>query len=299
MIRDVFIEKKEPVVVLGRELVYKQVPFWCKTSFRSLTISLLRERYYYDFDPPATKQPVIVFLCGGGWRAMDPDVWMPEMVYYAKRGYAVASVQYSVSGQAAFPAQIIEIRQAIRFLRAHADELHLDPDRIAIMGESAGGHLATVTALTAEHTEFDSGEYQDYSSAVNCAIIYYGVSDILDRENRGDPYSYKEKPQVVRSGNISTQELLMQKKDPWDHQEDFRVLDPRTYIGSDAPPFMLLYGTDDIRVPVSNGDKLYNALTEANVPVEYIRIHGGRHASAEFFQEEIKQEILCFLQKNM
>ena len=99
MIHNIQIENKEPVILLGTGLVYKQMPFWCKGSFRPLTISLLRERCHFTYDPPAKKQPVIVFLCGGSWSTMDPTVWMPELIYYAKRGYAVAGVQYSVSGQ--------------------------------------------------------------------------------------------------------------------------------------------------------------------------------------------------------
>jgi len=299
MIYELSIEKKEPVIMLGKDLVYRQVPFWSNASYRSLTISLLRERSYFDFDPPAKKQPVIVFLCGGGWVEMDPDVWMPELTYFAKNGYAVAAVQYSVSGQSKFPTQIIEIRQAIRFLRAHAEKLRIDPDRIAIMGESAGGHLASVTALSADRTEFDSEEYAGYSSGVNCAVIYYGGVDMIDRENRGDPYSYKNNPPFVSRGSIANHELLLREKDPWDHQELFKTLDPRTYLTENAPPFMLLYGTKDIRVPVYHGDILHEALSNAGIPVEYLRIEGGRHASAEFFQSETKKRVLDFLNAHL
>ncbi|MDO4564282.1 MAG: alpha/beta hydrolase [Clostridia bacterium] len=285
--------------MLGSGLVYQQLPYWCGSSFRSLTLSLLRNRAYYDFDPPAKKQPLILFLCGGGWSAVDENVWMPELTWYAKRGFAVASVRYSVSGQRRFPAQIAEIRQAIRFLRAHADELRLDADFIAIMGESGGGHLAAITALAKERMDFDTKEYSDYSNGVNCAVIFYAVVDILDREGRGDITSYKDRPQFIRRGNIPTQELLLWHKDIWEEPHLADEADPRYYIRSDAPPFMLLYGTDDIRVPIHNGDVFYKALSDANVPVEYIRILGGRHGGAQFFQEETKEIILSFLRKNM
>lgn len=297
MVEHIRVEKKEPVVVLGKGLVYRQIPFWCKASFRSLTVSLLRERSYFDFDPPAKKQPVIVFLCGGGWAEMDTDVWLPEMTYFAKHGYAVASVQYSVSGQCKFPEQIKEIRQAIRFLRANADELRLDADHMAIMGESAGGHLASITALTADQPELDNDEYAEYSSHVNCAVIYYGATDMIDRENRGDPYSYRDNPQFTNRGGISIQELVLWKKDPWDHQEEFKALDAREYITSKAPPFMLLYGTEDIRVPIYHGNILYEALCEKNIPVEYLKLEGGRHGSADFFQTEVKERVLHFLNR--
>ncbi|MBQ6797986.1 MAG: alpha/beta hydrolase [Oscillospiraceae bacterium] len=289
MIHNLQIEINEPVVLLGTGLVYKQMPFWCNGSFRPLTISLLRERSHFPYDPPAKKQPVIVFLCGGSWSVMDPTVWMAEMTYFAKRGYAVAGVQYSVSGQAAFPTQIVEIRQAIRYLRAHAEELRLDADRIAVMGESAGGHLAAITALTGNYPAFDNGEYADQSSAVNCAVIFYGPNALKDRA-----------AVISASGNeLNPVEKLLQVKDLQSDPALSQSLDCRTFVTKDAPPFLLLHGTADALVPVEQSDAFYNALTEAEVPAEYLRIEDAQHAGAEFFQEEIKAEILRFIEENM
>lgn len=289
MIRNLKVETKEPVVLLGTGLVYRQMPFWCNGSFRPLTISLLRERSHFPYDPPAKKQPVIVFLCGGSWSVMDPTVWLAEMTYYAKRGYAVAGVQYSVSGQAPFPTQIVEIRQAIRYLRAHAEELRLDADRIAVMGESAGGHLAAITALTGNYPAFDNGEYADQSSAVSCAVIYYGPNAMEDRT-----------AVTGSSANaLNPVEKLLQVKDLMAAPELLRQTDCRSYVTKDAPPFLLLHGTADALVPVEQSDAFYNALTAAEVPVEYLRIEGAQHAGAEFFQEEVKAEILRFIEENM
>jgi len=289
MIRNLKIENKEPVILLGTGLVYKQMPFWCKGSFRNLTISLLRERCHNTYDPPATQKPCIVFLCGGSWTVMDPTIWMAEMTYFAKRGYVVAGVQYSVSGEAAFPEQVVEIRQAIRYLRAHAEELRIDPERIAVMGESAGGHLAAITALTADYPAFDNGEYADYSSAVSCAVIYYGPNSILEYSDLGK----------LGGAYLSPVEKLAQTKSLDDHPEVLKALDCRSYITEQAPPFLLLHGTADALVPVSQSDSFYEALTEAGLPVEYLRIEGAQHASAEFFQEETKAMVLEFLNRNM
>lgn len=288
MFEKIRVDNKEPVVLLGTELVYRQEPYWCKGSFRSLTISLLRDRCRYDYDPPEHKQPVILFLCGGSFTVMDPDVWMPEMTYFAKLGYAVASVQYSVIGQTDFPNQIMEIRQAIRFLRAHADELRLDPDRIAVMGESAGGHLAMLTALSANRTEFDNGEYAEYSSAVNCAVLYYAPSGVFDEH----PFPPENGPR-----KFNTYERLLREKEPWNNPEAMRAIDVREYVHQDAPPFMLLYGTEDVVIPVWHGDAIYDALTGAGIPTEYLVIEGGKHASAEFFQTETKERVRRFLEK--
>ena len=289
MIRNLNIENKEPVVLLGTGLVYKQMPFWCKGSFRQLTNSQLRERCHNTYDPPATQKPCIVFLCGGSWTVMDPTIWMAEMTYFAKRGYVVAGVQYSVSGEAAFPEQVVEIRQAIRYLRAHAEELRIDPERIAVMGESAGGHLAAITALTADYPAIDNGEYAEYSSAVNCAVIYYGPNAIMKYAELGK----------LTGTQIGPVEKLVQVKPLEEHPELWKSLDCRSYITEQAPPFLLLHGTADALVPVSQSDSFYEALTEAGLPVEYLRIEGAQHASAEFFQEETKAMVLEFLNRNM
>lgn len=289
MIRTMNIEKKEPVVMLGTGLVYKQVPFWCKGSFRPLTVSLLRERCHFSYDPPAKKQPVIVFLCGGGWSETDPTVWMAEMAFFAKRGYAVAAVQYSVSGQAPFPEQIVEIRQAIRYLRAHAEELRLDPERMAIMGESAGGHLAAITALSADRSEFDSEEYRQYSSAVRAAVICYGPNALPEYDDMGR----------LGGNQLNAVEKLVRCKALSEQPELMRRVDCRAYVTKDAPPFLLLHGTEDALVPVSQSDAFYKTLTETGVPAEYLRIEGAAHAGAEFFQEQIKEAVLEFLDRTV
>ena len=299
MLYDITVPVAEEVVLLGAPIVYAQPPFWCHSGYRQLRISLLRQRSHFSFDPPVEKQPVIVFLCGGGWTADDPGVWMPELTYFAKRGYAVAGVEYSASIQVRFPGQLAEIRQALRFLRAHADELRLDMDRVAVMGESAGGHLAALTALCKEEEPFDTGEYDAFSSAVRCAVVYYAPVDLLDREGRGDPASYKDKPSFAMRGNFSTQELLLWQKNLWENPARAAEGDPRSYIRPDAPPFMLLYGTEDFHVHIHNGDVLYKALTEVGVSTEYWRIAGARHGEASFFQPEMKERVLAFLNANL
>lgn len=122
--------------------------------------------------------PTIVWLCGGAFRVMDRSAWMPELMRYAEAGFVVASVEYRTGNEAVFPAPLIDVKAAIRYLRAHAKEFCVDPEIIISMGESAGGALACLLGVTGEKREFDQGEYQEQSSGVCAVVDYYGLTDM-------------------------------------------------------------------------------------------------------------------------
>ena len=157
-------ERQEPVVVIGTDIVYKQRAEWFDAHWRQLSFSFMRSRRHFSFDLHTGKLPLIVFLAGGGFSHTERNVLMPELVWFAKQGYAVASVGYSATAKTRFPMQIEDIKQAIRYMRAHAEKLGIDENRIVIMGESSGGYLAAFTAMTNGEAAYDKGEYLDYSS---------------------------------------------------------------------------------------------------------------------------------------
>jgi acetyl esterase/lipase len=146
MKKTISVAKKEPLVLMADTIVYSQRPYWCGSTYNTLSLSFMAPRQFFPYDAKGT-WPVLMFLCGGGFTRMDYGAWMGELAWFAKKGYAVASVQYSTDGGSPFPQQAAEIKEAVRFLRAHADELHIHPGRIAVMGESAGAYLAAFTAL--------------------------------------------------------------------------------------------------------------------------------------------------------
>lgn len=93
-------------------------------------------------------RPVLLWLCGGAWLDMNKDVWMPEMVAFAKAGYTVVTAEYRLTHEAKFPAQIEDVKAALRYLRAHAAQFNIDPLKFAVMGESAGGYLTALAGTT-------------------------------------------------------------------------------------------------------------------------------------------------------
>lgn len=256
------------------DIVYAQKPFWFGHSTRSLKLSLLKPRS----DRPL---PLIIWVCGGAWVMMEKSYHLPEMTYLAEQGFAVASVEYRTTNECAFPSQIEDIKDAIRFLRAHASEYNLDPDHFGIMGESAGGYLSILAGTSGSTRIFDTGDYLEQSSAVQAVCDWYGPSDFLDFAKENDAYP------------ASPEALLLGGPAP-SIPEQTAAADPCTYLSPETPPFLILHGNDDHTVPFRQSEILYDRLTANGTPVEFYELEGAEHADRHFVQPMIRKLILEF-----
>ena len=160
---------------LDSDIVYAQVPGWLGNATRNLRLSVIRHFATGD----DTKFPVIFWFAGGGWMDTDHNIHLPNLVDFARAGYLVVGVEYRDSNKVNFPGQLEDAKAAIRYMRANAAKFQADPDRFVVMGESAGGHLASMLGLTNGMTEFDFGDHLDVSSDVQVAVPWYGVVDPL------------------------------------------------------------------------------------------------------------------------
>ena len=293
------VDIKDDVITQGIDFVYMQKSYWCGAGFYPLKMSFLRPRTFFDYDRRKKPMPVIVWLTGGGWTEIEHNVWMPELVYYAKKGYFVVSISYSTSPTWFFPEPVIEVKQAIRYLRAHAKEWNIDPERIAVMGESAGAHIAALVGLTSGVKKFEKGEYLAYSSKVQAMVLYYPPIDMEDFEGRGELDSYEKQPQRLLRGELEPQSLFYGMVHIRNNKKACREMDPRTYINKNAPACLMLHGTSDTQVPCDHSEMLYQALQEAGIESELILIEGAEHADGAFIQPEIKDEVVLFLHKNL
>jgi acetyl esterase/lipase len=273
MKKTITIVEKDPLINLNEGIVYAQRAEWCESSTRPLKISLLRKRQFADYDSRVT-WPVIVWLCGGAWTEMDRNVWIPELAWFAKQGYVVASVDYSVTARTRFPQQIIDIKEAIRFLRANAEKYGLDPARFAVMGESAGGYLCALAGVTGNIRDYDTGTNLDKSSAVQAAVPWYPVTEV---------------------SSFPIADILVDALPP----DIKKYPDVTKLVTKDTPPYLLLHGTTDSQVPVSQSEKLYDTLQAAGVDSDLIILEGSEHAQATFIQIEIKEAILAFLRTHL
>jgi acetyl esterase/lipase len=176
------------------------------------------------------------------------------------RGFAVAAVNYRLMPEDPFPAEIQDVKCAIRFLRAHAEEYGLDTSRIGVWGGSAGGHLAAMLGLTNGDQTFEVGDYLDQSSSVDAVVEMFGPTDL-----------------TAKMGWL--QRMLLRRAFGTDSPGDPRLAEasPVRYVQGDEPPFLVIHGEDDSAVPLEQAEFLYHALRGAGSPVELMVVGNANH----------------------
>jgi acetyl esterase/lipase len=203
--------------------------------------------------------PGLIFIHGGGWRGGHRRDYKIYTVAFAQKGYVAASICYRFTH---FPAAVEDAKCAVRWMRANAAELHVDPNRIAVIGGSAGGYLALMVGYTAGDKRLEgNGGHEGVSSAVQAVVDLYGPTDFdtpIGRDNKtvtdflGKPFS----------------------EDP----ELYRFASPINHLNAKAPPTFVLQGTIDSLVPVEQSDILVEKLKKLGVPHWYDRLDGWPHA---------------------
>jgi len=251
---------------------------------------LLLDLYYPKSSTPL---PVIVWIHGGSWnsgsKAGSPAVRETE------RGYAVASIDYRLSYEALFPAQIHDCKAAIRWLRAHSAEHNLDPDRIVVWGGSAGGHLAALLGTSGGIAELegDLGNHE-YSSRVQAVVDWYGPADFLSLQYHGQAQGCAGN--YFNPGSGSAQMLGCAIPDC---PERARQASPITYVSHDDPPFLIMHGTEDCTVPTGESQQFRGALSQAGVSVTLHWVEGAGHGGQGFETVEVAHAVDSFLDRQL
>lgn len=242
----------------------------------------------------ATKPyPCVVYVQGSAWMKQDVYANLPVLAKFAERGYVVAIVEYRHSGIAAFPAPLQDVKSAIRFMRKNAETYHVDAENLFVWGDSSGGHLSLMTALTGSMPKFDSDLYPEVSTRINACVAYYGISDI--KSVHTDPCS-------ASSGLADSPEgMLLGRVDIDTHIAEADEASPITYVDKDKsiPPIMLAVGTHDHIVPFSQSELMANTLEKAGKEYAYYVLEGADHGSWEFWTPEMFDKVESFLKKYM
>jgi acetyl esterase/lipase len=212
--------------------------------------------------------PLIVWVHGGAFRAGSKDDFVPAE--YLALGYAIASVNYRLSQHALWPAQIVDCKAAVRWLRAHAGDYGLDPERFAAWGPSAGGHLVAMLGVTGHGSAYDQGEHLDILSSVSAVVDYFGPTDFLQMDAHRLPEGMEHDPADSPESELVGGAIQ-------EHPERVAAANPVTYVTGDAPPFLIVHGERDPLVPHHQSVLLYEALQTAGVPVELYTVPGGGH----------------------
>jgi acetyl esterase/lipase len=218
--------------------------------------------------PAGGARPLIVYVHGGGFRSGDKGERVP--LEYVGQGYAVASINYRLSGDALFPAQIEDCKAALRWLRANARRFGLDPDRVAAYGLSAGGHLAAMLGASAGAREFEVGENLGFSSRVQAVVDYFGPTDFLQMDAHRLPNG------MVHDTPDSPESRLIGGPIQ-EHRDKVARANPVTYVTGEAPPFLIVHGDADPLVPHHQSELLAAALRSARVPVTFYTVERGGH----------------------
>lgn len=279
---------------------------YIKRKYLNLTYAEGYERRKLDIYLPNEGEgpyPFIVDIHGGGWyfgdkseHKLDPALHMLEY------GYAIVSISYSLSWKAKLPTQIYEVKAAIRYLKAHAEEYHLDKHHVALWGESSGAHYAAVTATSASTgklEDFSIGGNEDESSQVQAVIGWFTptnlgmISEQLWVSGQNVPAKENKAPDSPIG--------IVLGDEPDKVPELVKIVDPNTYLNEKCPPFFLFHGTNDCVVPILGSmilaSNLMHYIGKENV---YFRwVEGARHTKDDFDNEENYQLIRGFLDKYM
>lgn len=258
------------------------------TTHKNLRFSNTSPRLLLDLYTPNNNSnaPVIVWLYGGGWEAGSKDQnCFPKDLQLMKQGFAVACVNYRLTDEAPFPAQIEDVKSAVRWLRANAATYKLYDKKIGIWGGSAGAHLAALAGTTGDTKTFDKGENLSYPSTVEAVVDMAGPTDLIAW---AEPPLYSSSPELTR---ILTKLLGGPLAE---NQEKAQTANPINYITPNDPPFMIFHGELDISVPVSQSQRLHNALQATGVKTTLTIFPGQDHGAPDFLSPKTTNTIVSF-----
>ena len=208
--------------------------------------------------------PALLYVHGGTWMYGDKDksLGLSDIPTMQNAGYLVANVDYRQAPEYPFPAMIIDVKCAVRFMRAHATELNIDPNHIGAWGSSAGGHLVSLLGLSDPSAGWDTGEYLNESSRIQAVVDMFGPTNLSD-----PAYSTR----LLQVGYF----LLFGTKDP--NPDLLTSASPINFVTPDDPPFMIIQGDKDKIVDIGQSQSLYQRLQAAKVPATLVIVTNSGH----------------------
>lgn len=218
------------------------------------------------------RHPVLIYVQGSAWMKQNVYGSLGNLTDFARAGFVVASVEYRASSEAKWPGFLQDVKSAIRFLRAHADDYDIDPDQFVVHGNSSGGHAALLIGLTGDDETFKTEDNKEYSDAVCAVADFYGPTDVTKiNDAPRNPIFTADKdriPEDILYGGCVV-----------DHPEISRVGNPLNYISEekDIPPILVAHGDSDEMVPFNQSVLVVKKLQECHKTVEFYKVMGAGH----------------------
>ncbi|MEO5890986.1 MAG: alpha/beta hydrolase [Ferruginibacter sp.] len=231
---------------------------------------------------------LIVWIHGGAWHSGNKENPPLQLLGY---GYALASIDFLPSTERPFPAQVHDIKAAIRFLRANAKKYGFREDKIIAWGSSSGGHLAALVATTNNNNklEGDLGAYINTSSSVQAGIDYFGPTNLVTILNQSTPFGL----------NVRLPALALLLGKPVEQVPELAKLASPVYqVDPTDPPMFIVHGEQDVQVPVNQSIELWNEYKNKNLKVQVEFLPNAAHGGEAFFKKELLDKIDKFLKEN-
>ncbi len=231
----------------------------------------------FDFAKPSVcrdqKVPLAIYIHGGAWTTGDKaegvssGIKSAEANLFYQLGFAVAAINYRLCPKYIFPAQIEDCKLAVRYFRANADKLGIDPDKIGIWGGSAGGHLVALLGTSDKSAGLDGPGLENISSKVQAVVDYFGPTDF---------------PELMKNNTNKNNPGIKTLEDffgcnPYDCPETAEKASPVTYVSSDDPPILMIHGNKDVVVPYSQSTVFAKKLVAVGNPCALIKVKNAGH----------------------
>lgn len=286
------VEITEGQIDVISNIIYSQVTL--RNANRPLKMTLLVPR-------TQEAKPAIVYYPGGGFTSANHEKFIEMRMALAKAGFVVAAAEYRTVPDR-YPALINDAKAAVRYLRAHARKFGIDPQRIGVIGDSAGGYVAQMMGTTNGEKQFDTGDFTEVSSDVQAAVTIYGISNLM---NIGE--GYPEAIQEVHKSPAVTEALLIHGSAFADFAGESILSDPQKsleaspigHIKRGMPPFLIMHGSADKLVSPIQSEQLYRALTEKGNQADYIEVEGAGHGDLYWFQPAIIDTVVRWFKEHL
>ncbi len=273
------------------DAIYSQIP-----GYRPLALDLIRPIHSRG------SVPLVIWIHGGAWlfgTNKHPAPFLAAARVFdrlVEAGYAVARITYRFSAEACFPAQLHDVKAAVRWLRGHSSALGIDPARFAVWGESAGGHLASLIALTGDSPDPElSGAPASpgVSDAVQTGLIWYGPSDLLSMQSQAHPEATNDHDAPDSPESLLVGAPVQQAP------ERAGAASPVTYVTPAAPPLRLVHGVEDRVVPSGQSVELHERLLAAGAEAELSLVPGADHCFTGVDLAPLVDDALDFLSRTV
>lgn len=246
-------------------------------------------------------KPAVLYFPGGGFTSADYEKFIQMRMALAEAGFVVAAAEYRTVPDK-FPALLNDAKSAVRYLRAHAADYGINPDRIGALGDSAGGYVVQMLGTTNGEKAWDAGDYLDTTSDVQAVVSIYGISDLT---NIGAGYA--PEIQKVHESPAVTEALLVHGPAFGTNPGSSITSDTRKaleaspvgHIDGNEPPFLLMHGDKDPLVSPVQSEQMFEKLKKDGTDVTYIIVKGGLHGNIVWYQPDVINTVVSWFKEKL